>query len=454
MPNFIFPKPQSEDIFEDMVCDIFARRFNNPNLQRYGRKGQSQDGLDITGFAGTDYSSNELVGIQCKNHTVKISSKKLEAEITETLKKFEDSKLPVEKIFFLTSADKDKNVQDSRFIDNKGKSISVEVLFWDYVVQEIEKHPDLLYKYFTKYLPPEKSSDLFIPDLDQTNKKTLKVSHKAFLDEESLKSVKVQLINQINLSLGNIKKTLPYNLYLGITKEKTIDFDGNVDLTVNFSELFESDDKLEENFQQTIDSLKGLVTLLNDNFFSKELILYTEAEISLNFLIGRLLRKYKFNFKIKAREQIWGNEKELLPHVLSEIDEALPVCRLETSKDGVLVFEVREKPSKAIAHTVVENLERLRIDPKIITSYKVNGNKIIHSAHALSVAEEMSKKILRLEAWGCENIHLFFAIPKSLASLIAYSLNTTINSTLFLYFIDNTRTKYLLSGTINNNTFK
>jgi len=47
--QLIFPKPKSWDTFEDIVCDVFSRKLNNRNFQRYGRSGQEQFGVDIAG---------------------------------------------------------------------------------------------------------------------------------------------------------------------------------------------------------------------------------------------------------------------------------------------------------------------------------------------------------------------------------------------------------------------
>ena len=43
---FIFPKPRDWNAFEDIVCDVLARKYQNLNLQRYGRSGQRQHGVD------------------------------------------------------------------------------------------------------------------------------------------------------------------------------------------------------------------------------------------------------------------------------------------------------------------------------------------------------------------------------------------------------------------------
>src|SRR3989338_10238337 len=108
---YVFPKPKHDDTFEDIVRDIFIKLFNNPNIQKYGRKGQSQGGIDVIGFAGYDYTKSELVGIQCKNHTVNISANKLIAELESDLEKYDKSALDINKFIFVTSADNSDEVK-------------------------------------------------------------------------------------------------------------------------------------------------------------------------------------------------------------------------------------------------------------------------------------------------------------------------------------------------------
>ena len=76
------PKPKSWDEFEDIVWDIYKRKWNDPNAQRYGRPGQAQQGVDI--YGKPEKMGGATVGIQCKRY------KKLDLEtIKEEVEKAE-----------------------------------------------------------------------------------------------------------------------------------------------------------------------------------------------------------------------------------------------------------------------------------------------------------------------------------------------------------------------------
>ncbi|HUS69665.1 MAG TPA: hypothetical protein VM075_02670 [Anaerolineae bacterium] len=75
----IFPKPKDWSTFEDIVCDVFARRLNNPNLQRYSVSGQKQSEVDIAGL-----TQDGVLGIQCKHHPAgKIAASEIDNEVAK-----------------------------------------------------------------------------------------------------------------------------------------------------------------------------------------------------------------------------------------------------------------------------------------------------------------------------------------------------------------------------------
>jgi hypothetical protein len=99
MSKFVFPKPLDEDIFEDLVRDVYARVYSNRNFQRYGRRGQKQFGVDSAGF-----SEEKLIGVQCKNHP---ESNISTGEIDDEIKKSQDFKPKLDEYLIVTSADRD-----------------------------------------------------------------------------------------------------------------------------------------------------------------------------------------------------------------------------------------------------------------------------------------------------------------------------------------------------------
>lgn len=57
------PLPASDDAFEELCVDVWKRLLNDPSAQRYGRRGQTQYGVDIIGRRD---GSVDWVGVQCK----------------------------------------------------------------------------------------------------------------------------------------------------------------------------------------------------------------------------------------------------------------------------------------------------------------------------------------------------------------------------------------------------
>ena len=60
--RFLFPIPTDEDDFEDLCVDLLRLHWNRPKLERFGRKGERQSGIDILDLGG----GNPLYAAQCK----------------------------------------------------------------------------------------------------------------------------------------------------------------------------------------------------------------------------------------------------------------------------------------------------------------------------------------------------------------------------------------------------
>ena len=75
------PPIKDEYVFEDFCLDYWKRKLNNVDVQKNGRRGQRQQGIDIFGRDG----SLQWVGVQCK---VKSTGDRLtESECNENIKK-------------------------------------------------------------------------------------------------------------------------------------------------------------------------------------------------------------------------------------------------------------------------------------------------------------------------------------------------------------------------------
>ncbi|MGH7203123.1 MAG: SAVED domain-containing protein [Candidatus Levyibacteriota bacterium] len=451
--NFIFPRLAHDDTFEDIVCDILANDFRNPNIQRYGRKGQKQKGIDIVGIAGKNYVMEELIGAQCKNHVTKISDKKLMQEVLDELEKFEKNNLPIDRFLFITSAGNSPVVKDfvidlSRQRVKEGKC-PVDILFWDYITDKLGEYKEILYKYFTYVLPTQKTENLIIPDLYQATRKTLSFTANE-LTVQNADTLRAKLFDITVKNMSGLEKADAYNLYIGLSTKPDVSFSGFVDLDINCSALFGDESLLPDKFVSLKAVLKSLIAVISDPAFSKKLVLYTDIEIGFAFLLGRILRKFRYDVTVIFKQQAWSTNQDLLPYVPPDISETLPVIEDVSNNQGVFIFNAVNRSSAE--DDVLAHIGSQKEKPRIMVSYKIATTQISSSAHALSLAKSIVAKIHMLESWKIKDIHLFLLVPKPLALLIGYILNT-LNSNIHLYFMDGTRARYLVSGTINNNTF-
>jgi len=73
-------KPSLEQVFEDNCVVLWKNILKDPSVQKVGRRGQQQRGVDLYGYR--DGNRDFLVGLQCK---LKTGSKKLsEKEVRVT----------------------------------------------------------------------------------------------------------------------------------------------------------------------------------------------------------------------------------------------------------------------------------------------------------------------------------------------------------------------------------
>ncbi|MBK9504391.1 MAG: hypothetical protein IPO03_03310 [Bacteroidetes bacterium] len=77
LSNISFPPPKSWDEFEEISLDALRIKWDSPNLQRNGRQGQPQSGVDIYG----DDFLFQTAGVQCKKTDTELTLKFIEEEI-------------------------------------------------------------------------------------------------------------------------------------------------------------------------------------------------------------------------------------------------------------------------------------------------------------------------------------------------------------------------------------
>ena len=134
--------------FENIVCDIYRRKWNDEHTQRYGRQGQLQHGIDIYGRKN---NSNSYIAIQCKRY----DKKKLNGQtIRSDVLKAESFPSQINEYLIATTKPKDKKIQDFiRDLNEERKSenkFTVHIIFWDDIKEDLvsTSNRDLLEKYY------------------------------------------------------------------------------------------------------------------------------------------------------------------------------------------------------------------------------------------------------------------------------------------------------------------
>lgn len=137
-----WPKPKSEDEFEDLALDALRMRWMDPHCQRNGRRGQRQNGVDIFGMP--PHLSGRRAVAQCKNGQVSITL--LRAEL-EKAKGFGEQ---FGEFLLVTSMDRDAKLQAElrEYLANERPPYRVEVVFWDDLVLDLSSDENLLAKHW------------------------------------------------------------------------------------------------------------------------------------------------------------------------------------------------------------------------------------------------------------------------------------------------------------------
>lgn len=145
------PKPKSWDEFEDIVWEVYTRKWQDPYAQRYGRSGQAQNGIDIY---GQQNSSKDYIAVQCKRY----EDKKLNIpKIIEEVTKAESFSSPISEYLIATTASRDTKLQDFlRILNEERKSegkFAVHIIFWEDLCSYLahSDNYDLLRKYYAEW---------------------------------------------------------------------------------------------------------------------------------------------------------------------------------------------------------------------------------------------------------------------------------------------------------------
>ncbi len=146
--HFEYAPPKSWEQFEELCADLFSEMWNDQNAVRYGRAGQSQQGVDILISNGSLFP----IGLQCKKKSIWPAKKLKFSEVEAEISKAENFMPALEQYYILTTAESDANLISklaelniNRLKENKFK---VTVLSWSEILARVAKYENVINKHF------------------------------------------------------------------------------------------------------------------------------------------------------------------------------------------------------------------------------------------------------------------------------------------------------------------
>ncbi|MCK4555240.1 MAG: hypothetical protein KAT83_01410 [Candidatus Aenigmarchaeota archaeon] len=182
MPTYAsskIPPPKSWDEFEDIVTDVAKLLWKNPNVIRYGRTGQKQNGVDIVGEPV--HIPNEFAGIQCKNLDTKLNIGVVKKEI----QKAESFEPPIKEFILACTDKRDVSLQTEVMkisqLRKKSEQFSVIIWFWDDLSLELAGSSTLMEKHYPQFLKSSMTHDKVITMIKESE-----ISDWKYDDEEGV----------------------------------------------------------------------------------------------------------------------------------------------------------------------------------------------------------------------------------------------------------------------------
>ena len=137
------PPPQDGVEFQDMALAALRRRWNSPELERHGRQGQAQQGVDLYG----PDNLGRKIGVQCK------AVKKLTiAEISDEITKAEHFEPAIAALYITTTLLTDATLQkEVRLLSEerlRKSKFPVGIIFWEAIKDEIAADRSVLQRFY------------------------------------------------------------------------------------------------------------------------------------------------------------------------------------------------------------------------------------------------------------------------------------------------------------------
>ncbi len=136
--------PESDEGFERLCRNVLRREWRSSDLDRLGRPGQRQHGIDLLGTS----PDGACIAAQCKLRTAKKLSI---AEIIADVQRADASGEPLASLTFVTTMRRDVSLQREVLSLHrkriKAKQFRVQIMFWDELEEMLHRHQDLRDEY-------------------------------------------------------------------------------------------------------------------------------------------------------------------------------------------------------------------------------------------------------------------------------------------------------------------
>lgn len=134
--------PENWQDFESLCKKLWGEIWQCPEIQKNGRLGQDQSGVDVF---GTPYNDpDNYYGIQCKGKNEYSNSKFTEDEILKEIAKAMEFKPPLKKYYLATTAQNDSKIQEFvriKNIEHKSKGLfEIHLFAWESIVDLIDEN--------------------------------------------------------------------------------------------------------------------------------------------------------------------------------------------------------------------------------------------------------------------------------------------------------------------------
>lgn len=145
--------PKEWGTFEDLCHALFKRVWQDPLVQKNGRRGQAQHGVDVFGSPNRDRRS--YWGVQCKGKDSNYGSKAEWSEVVAEIAKAEKFSPKLEEWIFATTSPSDATLQKAaRELSVKRRAdglFSVDVLGWEEIQALMAGAPEVIIEFYPEH---------------------------------------------------------------------------------------------------------------------------------------------------------------------------------------------------------------------------------------------------------------------------------------------------------------